>query len=141
MSEPFDRFLKIFPQRRESFDVERTREAWGRAIKRALPTTIIAAAAEYQRAREGKPTRYTLTARRWLDESRWRDLSPSRPGVRTLIWIHYGSAEWWLWSAFYRATRGKSPPMDRRGGWRFPARSPPPLPKQQNDFQSERMQR
>jgi hypothetical protein len=28
-------------------------------------------------------------------------------------------------AALYRATKGKTPPVDRKGGWRFPSRFPP----------------
>jgi hypothetical protein len=43
------------------------------------------------------------------------------------VWIASGSPEWRAWAAFYRATRGKTPPQDKAGGWRFPSRFPPSL--------------
>lgn len=42
------------------------------------------------------------------------------------VWIASGSPEWRAWAAFWRATKGKGPPIDRRGGWRFPSLTPPP---------------
>jgi hypothetical protein len=44
-----------------------------------------------------------------------------------LVWIASGTPEWAAWSSFYRATKGKTPPLDRRGGWWFSGRKPPPL--------------
>lgn len=41
------------------------------------------------------------------------------------VWLASGSPEWRAWDAYWRATRGKGPPIDRRGGWRFPSRWPP----------------
>lgn len=52
---------------------------------------------------------------------------PARPGQASGIWIAQSSPEWSPWADFWRATHGKSPPTDKRGGWRFPSRSPPAL--------------
>jgi hypothetical protein len=43
------------------------------------------------------------------------------------VWIAADSPDGRAWAAFYRATKGKTPPIDRRGGWRFPSRFPPSL--------------
>lgn len=48
--------------------------------------------------------------------------------VTAQVWVRYGSPEWNAWSAFYRTTKGKTPPQDKRGGWRFPSRFPPARP-------------
>ncbi|CAJ0867041.1 hypothetical protein AMST5_01916 [freshwater sediment metagenome] len=121
MTDTFLSFLENYPQREEFCDVERTREAWAGAIRRARPETIIAAAENYRKAREGQPARYTMSARRWLSEGRWRDFErPDTPPAQ-LLWIAYGSREWDAWTRY----RGKTPPLDRRGGWRFPSRLPP----------------
>jgi hypothetical protein len=127
-SDPFTRFLAAFPQRDEPHDVDAAREAWGRALGRASPEAIIAGAEAYALAMEGRPRRYVMSARRWLDESRWRDVSLRIEEKSPLVWIPYGTAQWDAWSAFYRATRGKTPPIDRRGGWRFPGPEPPLQP-------------
>jgi hypothetical protein len=126
-TDAFARFLAAFPERDGGHDADAAREAWGRAIGRADPVTIIAGAA---RSREGQLARYTMSARRWLDEGRWRVAAPisgaSSPSA--LVWIAYGSPAWDAWAAFYKLTRGKTPPMDRRGGWRFAGPEPPRLP-------------
>jgi hypothetical protein len=66
-----------------------------------------------------------MVARRWLNESRWRDVAAPKfgPSNPRLVWIEYGSPEWRAWDAHYRQTRGKSPPVDAKGGWRRPNRS------------------
>lgn len=134
----FDRFMAAYPVRDEPHDLQAAREAWGRALERARPETIIAGAEAYARAREGQPPRYTMSARRWLNEGRWRDAATvSRPqcaraqtGTQpALTWVPYGSASWAAWDRHYRATRGKSPPQSAKGGWWFPAIAPPPLPQ------------
>jgi hypothetical protein len=137
----FDIFLLAFPERSGGHHVEAARLAWGRALARAPASTIIAAAERYRDACIGKEPRYVMGAARWLSESRWREFkSPesgdlrSSPEVRGLvrppdcgglIWIEYGTREWEAWSRFYKATRGKTPPLDQRGGWRFPGPEPP----------------
>jgi hypothetical protein len=129
--DPFSRFLSAFPARDEPQDETAAREAWERAIMRADPETIIAAAERYRRAREGQPARFTMSARRWLQEGRWRDAGPVSESPRapsaTLVWIALDAPGWKEWEAFYRATKGKSPPLDRRGGWRFPSGWPPSM--------------
>jgi hypothetical protein len=122
---PFLRFLDAFPQRDAPHDVEAARDAWGRAIQRADPDAIIAGAEAYRVARQGQPARFTLSARRWLQEGRWRDVGPaSRPSSTpppAMVWVACGSPEWREWTRY----RGRSPPLDRRGGWHFPSRWPP----------------
>jgi len=41
------------------------------------------------------------------------------------VWLASESREGRAWAAHWKATKGKSPPMDKRGGWRFPSRWPP----------------
>jgi hypothetical protein len=125
----FERFLDAYPKRDDQPDLETTREAWRRALARgADPETLIEAAEAYRRLRDGQPARFTMSARRWLSESCWRDVGAvSRPSCMpapALVWVACGSAEWTAWSRY----RGKSPPLDRRGGWRFPSRWPPSPP-------------
>jgi hypothetical protein len=118
-------FLAAYPQRDEPYDLEATREAWARALTRASPETIIAAAEAYATAMEGRPRRYVMSARCWLNEGRWREFQRSPTQVAPSIWIAQDSPEWPAWESFYRATKGKTPPLDRRGGWRFQSRFPP----------------
>ncbi|MGJ0509523.1 MAG: hypothetical protein ACR652_20845 [Methylocystis sp.] len=44
-----------------------------------------------------------------------------------LVWIAADSDAARAWSTHWRATKGKAPPIDRRGGWRFPSPWPPTL--------------
>ncbi|MGE3266860.1 hypothetical protein [Methylocystis sp.] len=124
----FDRFLAAFPQRPEGHDAEAARDAWRGAIARADAETIIAGAVAYARTTEGRPARYVMSAQRWLREARWRKFPRQDTNVASsLIWIAYGSHAWRAWAAFYTQTKGKTPPIDRRGGWRFPAQFPPAM--------------
>lgn len=41
------------------------------------------------------------------------------------VWISASTPEWRAWVAFWKATKGRTPPTDKRGGWRFPSRTPP----------------
>jgi hypothetical protein len=125
----FERFIAAFPEREGGKDPEQARQAWSRALHRETPETLIAAAAAYARAVEHRPRRYVMSARRWLNEGCWRDAAPvpapSPPRPDSLVWIAYGTPAWDAWAAFYKATRGKTPPQDRRGGWRFASKWPP----------------
>ena len=41
------------------------------------------------------------------------------------VWISASAPEWRAWEAFWKATKGRTPPTDKRGGWRFPSKAPP----------------
>jgi hypothetical protein len=123
----FKRFFEAFPERDGGNDLGAARMAWRGAVAcGADPQTIIAGALAYAAATEGRPRRYIMSARRWLNESRWREVDRLKfEGVKPrLIWIEYGSPEWWAWSNHWRTTKGKSPPVDAKGGWRFPSLTP-----------------
>ena len=121
----FEAFVTAFPRRPEGMDAAAVRVAWRAALARAPAETIVAGAMAYAESVAGREPRYVMSPRRFLSESRWRDKpSPSR-NVAPLLWIALDAPGWREWSAFYRSTKGKTPPLDRRGGWRFPARFPP----------------
>jgi hypothetical protein len=124
----FERFIQAFPEREGGNEREAARMAWRGAVARgADPQTIIGGALAYAAATQGRPGRYIMGARRWLNESRWREAAAPKFGASKprLVWIEYGSPEWWAWSNHYRAAKGKSPPVDAKGGWRFPSLNPP----------------
>jgi hypothetical protein len=123
----FERFFEAFPQRDGGNDLAAARMAWRGAVARgAAPEMIVAGALAYAAATEGRPRRYVMGARRWLNESRWRETVFLKiEGKPRLVWIEYGSPEWWAWAEHWRATKGKSPPVDAKGGWRFPSLNPP----------------
>jgi hypothetical protein len=126
-AETFERFMQAFPEREGGNEREAARMAWRGAVARgADPERIITGAMAYAKATAGRPRRYIMGARRWLNESRWREaIFPEIGENPRLVWIEYGSPEWWTWDAYYRQTRGKSPPVDAKGGWRFPSLNPP----------------
>jgi hypothetical protein len=124
----FDRFLAAFPQRDGGHDLDAVHLVWRPALMRAPASTIILGAVAYAAAVKDRPPRFVMSARRWLQESRWRDVRPSAtPSKPALVWISLDSPEWQAWAAFYLSTKGKTPLLDARGGWRFPARFPPSI--------------
>lgn len=123
--DPFERFLAVYPERDGGHDVEATRHAWDSALRRASAETIIRAAVAYAEATECRERRYIMSPRRWLSEARWRDVRAPGRDTAPLVWVALDTPEWRAWAAFYRSAKGKSPPLDRRGGWRFPSKLPP----------------
>ncbi len=119
----FEQFVAAFPQRTDGMDAAAARGDWESAVRRASAETILDGARAYRKATEGRERRYVMGARRWLREGRWRDARTSRP----LVFVPADTAAWRAWSDFYKATRGKSPPQSRRGGWWFPQEFPPGL--------------
>ncbi|HMK89463.1 MAG TPA: hypothetical protein VK446_07510, partial [Methylocystis sp.] len=69
------------------------------------------------------------SAARWLSEARWRGQAASPASAPPIaaagVWIARDAPEWGPWAAYWRATKGSSPPTDKRDGWRFPALAPP----------------
>ena len=43
------------------------------------------------------------------------------------VWISASAPEWRAWASYWRETKGRTPPQDKRGGWRFPSRIPPAI--------------
>ncbi|WP_034998520.1 hypothetical protein [Beijerinckia mobilis] len=46
-------------------------------------------------------------------------------GTPPLVHVKHDSPQGDAWAAWWRVTKGGSPPMDRAGGWHFPAEWPP----------------
>lgn len=68
--------------------------------------------------------------RQWLREKGWvaeAKTATSQPGtlVACDIWVPADLPEGRAWTRVWRATKGKSPPVDAKGGWRFASRWPP----------------
>jgi hypothetical protein len=125
-----DNFLAAFPARDEETPRQPVALAWAKAIHAgADPAELIRAARAYAAAVAGRERRFIVSAVRWLSEGRWRASGPpqaaAEPSAPPGVWIAAGGPGWSDWSAWWRETRGKSPPLDARGGWRFPAERPP----------------
>ncbi|MGJ0506274.1 MAG: hypothetical protein ACR652_03900 [Methylocystis sp.] len=58
-----------------------------------------------------------------------RAYASDRPSASqmALVWIAADSDAGRAWAAHWRERKGKRPPMDSRGGWRFPSLWPPGL--------------
>jgi hypothetical protein len=131
--ELFEAFLAAFPDRGEGNPRGPALAAWRRALSSgAEPEEIVRAAGAYAAAVAGREKRFICSAARWLAEGRWRDegtapglSKPGAPPPTPGVWIAADSPEGRAWAEHWRATRGKSPPVDSRGGWRFPSERPP----------------
>jgi hypothetical protein len=130
----FDEFWQAFPSRDGDNPEQPALDSFRKAVAAgADPKAIIAGAKSYAGATAGRERRYIASAARWLSEGRWRGaqsalnpnldcpISTPAPGV----WISATSPEWRPWADHWRATKGKSPPIDAKGGWRFPSLNPP----------------
>jgi hypothetical protein len=129
----FKEFCDAFPSRNGDNPIEPARTAFRKAVAAgANPKAIIVAAKAYASSTAGRERRYIASAARWLGECRWQGGLQSTTGPNLIpstaapgVWISATSPEWWAWSNHWRATKGKSPPLDAKGGWRFPSLNPP----------------
>jgi hypothetical protein len=133
----FSRFWAAYPSRTGANPIEPARSAFHKALELgADPARIIDAARAYAGAMADTDPRYVASAARWLDESRWQDTpvgsarKPVEPQAAPGVWIAQDTPEWEPWAALWLAERGRSPPTDNRGGWRFPSLVPPAAPSQ-----------
>jgi 5-methylcytosine-specific restriction endonuclease McrA len=105
------------------------RKRWDAAVARGVsPDQILAALAAgtgFDPAKIG--TEFIPRASTWLSEQRWSDAPapPAEAETVTDVWLSEDSAEFEAWEAYCLQTKGKRPPRDRAGGWRFPQRVPP----------------
>lgn len=129
----FDEFFDAFPAREEGSPKQPALSAWRRAVvdDGADPGELIRAARAYAAGTAGRERRFIVSAARWLSEGRWRASGPpqaaAEPSASPGVWIAAGGPGWADWSAWWRETRGKGPPLDARGGWRFPSPAPPEI--------------
>jgi hypothetical protein len=129
--EGFDEFFDAFPARDDDMPKQPVLAAWRKAVAEegADPGELVRAARAYAAKVAGRERRFIVSAARWLSEGRWRDSrAPQRAETAPAgVWIASGSAEWEAWSAHWRETKGKRPPIDAKGGWRFPTLAPPEI--------------
>lgn len=64
----FDQFWSVYPRK---IGKPAAIKAWGRAVKRAKPAEIIAAAESYARRRQGEDPAFTKHPGPWLNDDRW----------------------------------------------------------------------
>ena len=123
----FEEFLRVYPRRDGDHPRAPTLAAWRRAVAAgADPARIIAGAKAYAASVAGLERRFVVSAARYLAEERWPQAAPAaRTPIVETVWVSATSPEWRAWADHWRATKGKSPPVDARGGWRFPSRCPP----------------
>ncbi len=120
----FSDFLGAYPEREGGTAIEPARKAFREAVASGHdPAAIIAGAKAYAASMAGKDKKFVVSASRWLTEKRWQGLAPkaASPAGAPGVWIENGSPEWAAWTSY----RGKTPPLDTKGGWRFPSRFPP----------------
>ena len=127
----FEEFWRAFPKREGDNPEAPARAAWRKAIgSGANPAEIIAGARAYAAATADRERKFIASAGRWLSEERWRASGLPKPAGGAAaelpgVWVEQGSPEWGQWAAWWRAAKGKSPPIDSKGGWRFPSATPP----------------
>ncbi len=129
IDDSFEEFLVAFPRRDGDNPRAPALAAWRKAIAAgAHPALILAGARAYAASAAGLERRFVVSAARWLSEERWPQDAPApagnAPRVET-VWISATSPDWRAWSDHWRATKGKRPPVDAKGGWRFPSKCPP----------------
>lgn len=130
----FETFWAAYPAR----DGDNPRQPAEAAFRRAVaagadPERLIEGARRYAAAVAGREGRYIASAVRWLGESRWRDgaakdmpsVLRTSPAEAPGVWISADTEAGRAWAEHYRSTKGKTPPVDAKGGWRFPAPMPP----------------
>lgn len=127
--ELFEKFWSAFPARDGDNPKGPALTAWRKAIAEgAKPEALVAAAKSYAAATKDRERRFVCSAVRWLSGGRWNDdkaAAPASASEAPGVWIEARTPEWEAWAAHWRATRGKAPPIDSKGGWRFPAKEPP----------------
>lgn len=126
----FAEFWRAFPKREGDNPEAPARAAWRRAVAGgADPAEIIAGARSYAAATADRERKFIASAARWLTEARYSASGGAAPArgapAEAGVWVDQGSPEWAGWAAWWRASKGKSPPVDSKGGWRFPSLVPP----------------
>ena len=128
----FEEFLAVFPRRDDETPRAPALAAWRKALASGGDAArIIAGAKAYAASVAGRERRFVVSAARFLAEERWPQAAPASatnaPRVET-VWISATSRDWNAWAERWRASKGKSPPLDAKGGWRFPLQfRPAPL--------------
>jgi len=126
----FEEFWRAFPKRVGENPEAPARAALRRALDAgASSAAIVAAAKAYAAEVQGRDPQYIASAARWLAEGRYVTAAPAAPPPRAEsagVRIDRTSPLWPAWEAHWRETKGKSPPVDGKGGWFFPSQAPPP---------------
>ena len=138
--ELFERFWEAYGYKQQR---KRAEQAFEKSITKASIETILEGVSRYHSTRPVWQE-FALAAS-WLNGERWMDqpaiagkinghAGPAKvPGV-PLVFVAEDSPQWEAWEAFYRTTKGTSPPKTNRGhtferGWHFPTEWPPEEPK------------
>jgi hypothetical protein len=126
----FPEFWSAFPKREGDNPEAPARAAWRKALAAgADPAEIIAGARSYAAATADRERKFIASAARWLTEARYSASGGAAPArgapAEAGVWVEAGSPEWGQWVTWWRTAKGKSPPIDSRGGWRFPSLTPP----------------
>ena len=124
----FDRFLAAYPERPGGNARQPALDAWRAALADgADPEHLIEAAKVYAAETKGIERRYIAAPSRWLTEGRWRAKAQTAATIAPGVWIAAYSPEGRAWATFWKTTKGRTPPIDSKGGWWFPSRLPPSL--------------
>ena len=124
----FSQFLAAYPERPGGNARQPALDAWRAALADgADPEHLIEAAKVYAAETKGIDRRYIAAPSRWLTEGRWRAKAQTAATIAPGVWIAADSAEGRAWATFWKTTKGRTPPIDSKGGWWFASRLPPSL--------------
>ncbi len=129
----FERWWCVYPKRVAKEDA---RKAYDEVPASVDHSTRLAGAARYAREREGKDPQFTKHPATWLRKGCWADYehpqlhanaAEGQSGALATrdVWIAADSPQGRAWARIWRETKGKSPPVDAKGGWRFASMWPP----------------
>ena len=129
----FEKWWRVYPKRVAK---EEARKAYDEVPASVDYSTRVAGAARYAREREGKDPQFTKHPATWLRKGCWADYEHPQARANGAegqsealaardIWVAADSPEGRAWARVWRETKGKSPPLDAKGGWRFASRWPP----------------
>lgn len=118
----FEAFWKAYPTD-ALMSKKATAEAWSRLPEedRALAVSSVPA---FRQHCAQHPDYRPVHAVRYLTQRRFDGMAEIAARTGSMVHIKQGTPQWKAWEEHWRATKGKSPPVDGNGGWRFPADYP-----------------
>jgi len=124
----FEEFWQAFPKRINKQAAMRKFDA---LIKTIETQHIIDAAKRYAKATQATEKQFIKSPDVWLNKGCYDDELPlangaehNHPVVSAGVHIKVDTPQWEAWDAWYRSTKGKSPPC-HNGAWNFPQEWPP----------------
>ena len=118
----FEKFWSSFPKGKLA-SRPRASEAFFDLPPHDWPKALAAVAPFAEQAR-ASPTSHPMSPERYLRDRIFENFSPSLE-ASSGVYVQSGSPQWVAWDLHWRTTKGRGPPLDSKGGWRFEAEWPP----------------